>query len=405
MEILRETIRSLLSNKLRTFLSMLGIIIGIASVITVMSLGEGTTANIKETVSSLGSNVLSIYPGFSGGRGGFIAQRITSSTKYEDAQYIKDSAPHIINATPIVKGYNTLKFNDYSYSAEGVGTTPEIKDIVNMTVESGSFFTQEDIDNMSNYIVLGSTVAENLFEQTNPLGQKVYVITSTGKVAFTVIGVLKEQGSSIMLDIDNAYFMPYTTADARIFHENGNASMILAKASSEEETELAQIELDFLLYGLLGNENSYRISSQNTMLEAISQITGVMTFILVAIAAISLVVGGIGIMNIMLVSVSERTREIGIKMALGASRSRILLEFLFESIILTFIAGIIGVSLGTGLSNLIAGFAAQYDLKSITTVGSVLVSFGVSSGVGLFFGIYPARKASKLSPIEALRYE
>ncbi|BBE30747.1 ABC transporter substrate-binding protein [Tepiditoga spiralis] len=408
MEILRETYRSLFSNKLRTFLSMLGIIIGITSVITVMALGAGTTENITNSVSSLGSNVMIIFPGYSGGRGGKVASSMNYLEK-SDAENIANYAEDVIRATPVLQSNFLVQNGNLNITSTIMAGNPELFNILNLNIDSGRSFVEDDYANVKNYAIIGYTTAESLFEGKNPIGEKIYLIQKNSKlfrkIPFEVIGVLKKAGSTLMFNTDKTIFIPYSTADARLFKTNGKASMILASGVSSEKSLEAQMEVDFILNNKFGDDTSYQIMSQDSMLEVIGQITGVMNFILIAIAAISLVVGGIGIMNIMLVSVSERTREIGVKMALGAGRKRILLEFLTESIAITFIAGLIGIILGSLLSAGISSLAANLNLKAIISLKSILIAFGVSASVGLFFGIYPANKASKLSPIEALRYE
>ena len=408
MEILRETYRSLFSNKLRTFLSMLGIIIGITSVITVMALGAGTTENITNSVSSLGSNVMIIFPGYSGGRGGKVASSV-NNLKKSDAEDIEKYAKDVIRATPVLQSSFLVQNGNLNITSTVMAGNSELFKILNLNIDSGRSFVEEDYEEVKNYAVIGYDTAESLFQEESPVGKTIYLIQKNQhlfrKIPFEVIGVLKKAGSTLMFNTDKTIFIPYSTGDARLFKTNGKASMILASGISSEKSLESQMEVDFILNNKFGDDTSYQIMSQDTMLEVIGQITGVMNFILIAIAAISLVVGGIGIMNIMLVSVSERTREIGVKMALGAGRKRILLEFLTESIAITFVAGLIGIILGSLLSFGISSLAASLNLKAIISLKSILIAFGVSASVGLFFGIYPANKASKLSPIEALRYE
>jgi putative ABC transport system permease protein len=407
MEILRETFRSLLSNKLRTFLSMLGIIIGITSVIAVISLGEGTTQNLTESVSSLGSNVLIITPGRTTTRTG--DESSSYSLTYDDANNIKDFAPNIKATAPVLQGSYLLKKDDLNINSTLLSSNEDIFSILNLELLDGRFYNATDLEEKRNVVVIGYEIANELYPNESPIGKTISIMQNisnslTRKVNFEIIGVIKETGSKLLYNIDTTVLVPFSTGDARLFQSNGNVTQILASARSQELSKLAQIEIDTILYNKFGSE-SFNILSQDAILEVIGNVTGIMSFILVAIAAISLVVGGIGIMNIMLVSVSERTKEIGIKMAIGASRKRILFEFIFESIAITFIAGIIGIIFGILLSNGIASLAKEYSLSAMIGWQSILSSFGISVAVGLFFGIYPANKASKLSPIEALRYE
>lgn len=407
MEILRETIRSLISNKLRTFLSMLGIIIGITSVIAVISLGEGTTQNLTESVSSLGSNVLIITPGKTTIRAG--ASSASNSLTVDDANNIKYSAPSVRATAPVLQGSFLLKKDDLNINSTLLSTNNDIVSILKLELSKGRFYNTTDMEEKRNVIVIGHEIANELYPNESPIGKNISVMQNisnslTRKVNFEIIGVMKETGSKLLYNIDTTVLIPFSTGDARLFQSNGNVAQILASAQSQEKSKSAQIEIDTILYNKFESE-AFNIMSQDAILEVIGNVTGIMSFILVAIAAISLVVGGIGIMNIMLVSVSERTKEIGIKMAIGASRKRILFEFIFESIAITFIAGIIGIIFGILLSNGIASLAKEYSLSALISWQSILSSFGISVAVGLFFGIYPANKASKLSPIEALRYE
>ncbi|MDK2945785.1 ABC transporter permease [Geotoga petraea] len=407
MEILRETIRSLVSNKMRTFLSMLGIIIGITSVIAVISLGQGTTQNLTDTVSSLGSNVLIITPGRTTIRAGTSSSNNTLTVN--DANDIKNYAPSVKSTAPVLQGSFLLKNNDLNINSTLLSSNNDVFSILKLELSDGRFYNFEDIEQKRNVMVIGYEIANELFPNENPIGKNISVMQNvsnsfTRKINFEIIGVIKETGSKLLYNIDTTVLIPISTGDARLFQTNGNVPQILASAQSQELSNSAQIEIDTILYNKFGSE-SFNIMSQDAILDVIGNITGIMSFILVAIAAISLVVGGIGIMNIMLVSVSERTKEIGIKMAIGASRRRILFEFIFESIAITFIAGIIGIIFGILLSNGIASLAREYSLSALISWQSILSSFGISVAVGLFFGIYPANKASKLSPIEALRYE
>ena len=407
MEILRETIRSLVSNKMRTFLSMLGIIIGITSVIAVISLGQGTTQNLTDTVSSLGSNVLIITPWRTTIRAGTSSSNNTLTVN--DANDIKNYAPSVKSTAPVLQGSFLLKNNDLNINSTLLSSNNDVFSILKLELSDGRFYNFEDIEQKRNVMVIGYEIANELFPNENPIGKNISVMQNvsnsfTRKINFEIIGVIKETGSKLLYNIDTTVLIPISTGDARLFQTNGNVPQILASAQSQELSNSAQIEIDTILYNKFGSE-SFNIMSQDAILDVIGNITGIMSFILVAIAAISLVVGGIGIMNIMLVSVSERTKEIGIKMAIGASRRRILFEFIFESIAITFIAGIIGIIFGILLSNGIASLAREYSLSALISWQSILSSFGISVAVGLFFGIYPANKASKLSPIEALRYE
>ena len=408
-EIIKDAFRSFTSNKLRTFLSMLGIIIGVTAVIVVLSLGEGTRASITNMVSSLGSNILTISPGSTGGRGGQASQQLSNLLTENDVELIKESCPSIDLVTPVLQRNMSVQYGSLNESASVNGAYPEIMTIANLEIQDGRFFNEEDVAENKNVIVLGSDIAYALANTGYIVDERLYLATNIDKevykIPFRVIGVTKKTGGMGPLNYDRMVLIPYSTAKAKIFGNQSSLSSIMASAESEEVATNALYEVDQILYQKFDDENMYRILSQETILDTINQMNDLMNIFLVAIASISLLVGGIGIMNIMLVSVTERTREIGIKLAIGASRMRVLMEFLVESLLITVLAGLFGIGLGVGMSELaeIFGKATQFQTK--ITWGSVSLAFIISSSIGLFFGIYPADKASKLNPVEALRYE
>lgn len=395
MELFFESLRALNSNKLRTFLSMLGIIIGVTAVIAVIAIGTGTTEEINKTVASLGSNVIIAIPSSN------------SNFKFNFANEIENMAPNISKATGILQSSAPVSYSNNNTSSTIYASSPNIFQVLNLNIEYGREINESDFN--KNNIVIGNRIARNLFNNINPLGETVYLTHSnreiTRKIPFKIVGVIERTGSRILYDADRMIIMHYNIGDSRLFHTQGSISQIIVSAKNEFVAKNAMLELDFYLNNKFDNERAYNLISQDSILSVMNQITTMMNLLLLAIAAISLLVGGIGIMNIMLVSVTERTREIGIKMALGATRKRILTEFLIESVLITFVAGIIGIILGAALSNFIAFLAREYQLKSVVNLFAVLIAFGISTSIGLFFGIYPASKASKLSPIEALRYE
>ncbi len=409
MELFIETMRALFSNKLRTFLSMLGIIIGVTSMIAVVSIGEGATASITERVSSLGSNVFIISPGFSGGSGGRVSTALSDVLTKKDVENIAELCPDVKAVSPILQQNFTVRYSSNNAGAQVYAGYTNFFDILDLELESGRAINDEDIEEYAKVGVIGDTLCEDLFEDENPIGQTVYMTVSSGNaskiIPIQIVGKLVETGNKLMYNPDKMLIIPFSTAEGRIVNTKGNVSTILASAKDSESSDLAHLEIDQVLYMRLQDSTKYNITSQDSILGAVSEVTGIMNLFLGAIAAISLLVGGIGIMNIMLVSVSERTREIGIKKALGATRHRILLEFLVESVVITFVAGAIGVGLGIGVSKFVEFIAADYQLITRVTWGSIAVAFGSASMIGLFFGIYPASKASKLSPLEALRYE
>ncbi|HOB16157.1 MAG TPA: ABC transporter permease [Defluviitoga sp.] len=402
MEILRETFRSLFDNKLRTFLSMLGIIIGVAAVMTIIAIGDGAREEINRTVSSLGSNIIMVTSS--------IFSRFASDPlEFKDAINITTMVPGVANATGLLASSYVVEIHGKNTTATVLGVLPGFFEIMNLDVVYGRPINEEDSEELRSSAVIGYNIADKLFGRQEVIGERFNIIqtgsSGSRKITFEVVGVLKKTGSRLLFNIDDLVILPHTVADHRLFHASGRTGQILVSAIDEKSADLARMGIDFYLYRKFEDSKKYTILSQDAILDAVNQITGIFNVILVGIASISLVVGGIGIMNIMLVTVKERTREIGIKMAIGASRRRILLEFLLESVVLTVIAGIIGMILGVFLSGIIVHFGKAFGLSAVFTVKSILLSFGVSAAIGLFFGIYPANQASKLSPVEALRYE
>ncbi len=414
MEILMEAFRSLGKNKVRTFLSMLGIVIGVIAVIVAIAIGAGTTQNVTARISSLGSNVIIVIPGFSGGFGGRTAAALTTSVLNEtDVQNIKNMAPDVADVTPVLEKSFNIICQATNTVATVFGAYPDAFSILALPIQYGRLITQRDENNYSNVAVVGNTLATTLFGNQDPVGQTVYVTNGTVKTAFTIVGELQETGGKLIFDPDNMLMIPYTTASARLIQLNGGVSQILASAKSANTAADAVSEINNILYMRIANSdvyqsqnaNQYRVISQNQILSTVSQTTDVLTLLLASVAAISMIVGGIGIMNIMLVSVSERTKEIGIKMAMGATGRRIMLEFLVESMFITIVAGAIGVGFSYLIAILVTYLASGLGLMVIITWPSIALSFGVSVIIGIFFGLYPAYMASKKSPVEAVRYE
>ena len=405
MEILLEAFRSLGKDKLRTFLSMLGIVIGVIAVIVAIAIGAGTTANVTARISSLGSNVIIITPGFTGGFGGRAAMALTSVLQETDVQNIQQMAPDVADVTPILqKNFNVI-YQATNTVVTVVGAYPDTFSILDLPLQSGRLLNQNDENADANVAVIGNVIATTLFGNEYPVGQTVYVSTGGFQVPITIVGELKQTGSKLTFNPDNMLIIPYTTAAAKLIQLNGGVSQIIASAKSAQTALNAVDEINNILYMRLQNTNQYRVISQNQILSTVSQTTDVLTLLLASIAAISMVVGGIGIMNIMLVSVTERTKEIGVKMAMGATRRRIMVEFLVESMFITIVAGAIGVGLSFLIAALVTYLASGLRLTVIITWPSIVLSFGVSVAIGLFFGLYPAYLASKKSPVEALRYE
>jgi len=402
-ELIDESLSTLTLNKVRTGLAMLGVIIGIGSVITLVSLGQASQQAITSRIQSLGSNLLTVSPGsqFSGGvrSGGNVA-----TLTYDDAKEIVNSpmitTVDIVSAEYSSRAQVVAGKNNTNTSITGV--LPEYTKIRNVTISIGSFITQRNVDSMGKVAVLGPDTVTDLFgEGANPVGKTIRI---SGQV-FKVVGVTEEKGGSGFMSQDDVIYIPLTTAQKLLFGVD-HVSSISVSAINEDLMMQAQNEISSLLllrHKIRDPEQAdFRIMSQEDILSTMTEITDTFTTLLSGIAAISLVVGGIGIMNIMLVTVTERTREIGLRKALGAKREVITTQFLIEAVMITFIGGLIGTTLGIGISFV---FTGMMNLPFVLSIGSVLFAFLVSVGIGILFGWYPAQKAAKLQPIEALRYE
>ncbi len=405
MAILRIAFWALGRNKMRSALTMLGIIIGVGAVIAMVSIGQGAQAMVQDQMQSMGTNVMYVFP--SGNRGAGGARLSTGQgggLTAADVNAILGEIPIVQAATPIVNANGQLVFGNQNWYAQVRGTNEQYAEIRDWEVADGEFFTELDIVSASRVIVIGKSVADALFEGVTPIGQTVRL----RNLPFRVIGVLEERGQTGMgQDQDDTVLMPYTAAQKKLLGQSiPRINQIMLRTVSQSATLVA----DTLITDLLrqrhnigqGQEDDFRIGNLTEIADAAEQTTLVMTLLLGSIAAISLLVGGIGIMNIMLVSVTERTREIGIRMAVGSRPGYIRLQFLAESIILSMAGGLIGVVLGSGLSYAVGEFLGWSTLVS---VASVSISFGFAAAVGVFFGYYPAHKAAGLDPIDALRYE
>jgi len=390
-EMFKEAMRSLLHNKMRSFLSMLGIVIGVMAVIIVLSLGNGATYSVKNQIESIGSNVFFVM----------VKRSKYGNLTVNDLEKIKLEANYLVDITPSFSGNGNFKYNKNEISTQFYAANPDFINIFGLRTKNGRLINDLDFDGGLKVAVLGSYVAEQLFGSEDPIGKEIKLYINNRFLPLKIIGILEETGSKLFLNVDNTVFIPYSTVEQRLLKLDV-VNQFLAKAKSSDEVENAKNELEMFLFSKLKDENAYYILSQDEMLDTINQITGMLNITLGAIAAISLLVGGIGIMNIMLVSVTERTREIGIKKAIGATNSNVMLQFLTESLILTFSAGIIGIVFGILFSNFIGRFI---DVTPYFRIDQVVLSFITAGFIGLFFGIYPAIKASKLNPVDALRYE
>jgi putative ABC transport system permease protein len=401
LEMLKEAFRSIVHNKLRTALSMIGIIIGVAAVIGVVSVAEGTSRSIRQSLTSIGSNLILVSPGFTRGAGGRAATALTEVLEKEDADRIAQLCPSVKYVTPIQQGNFIVQYERQNSMATIMAARSVLFDMINVKLSQGEFFDESDEKAKRRVAVVGKEVADELFPNGDALGQNIRITSGSIRQTYVVIGVLEKSGNLLFLNPDRSILVPFASAENRLFRRK-NVSMIVAQAISENMASQAVSEIDSVLFEKFQNEDRYRIVSQDALLETINQTMAMLSFMLGSIAGISLLVGGIGIMNIMLVTVTERTREIGVRKAIGASRRHILLQFLLESIVLTFVAGLLGIAAGFGLSRIIASIGS---IQTAVTPTVVLIAVSVSVMVGLFFGVWPAMRASKLDPVEALRYE
>ncbi|HON54336.1 MAG TPA: ABC transporter permease [Bacteroidales bacterium] len=401
--LIKISFRALMNNRLRGFLTMLGVIIGVASVIAMLAIGQGSKASIKNQISEMGSNLIMIQPG----NGQFGGVRLSASSmqtlKLADYQRVANEAQYISRCSPIVSSSGQIIYGSNNAPSTITGVNTEYLEIRQYKVNQGEMFTDDDIKGMKKVCVVGTTIVKNLFSNgEDPLGK----VIRFNKTPFKIIGILESKGyNSMGMDQDDIILAPYSTVQKRILAIT-YINSIFASAISEELTDAATESISAILREnhkiREGEEDDFHVRSQEELATMMSSTSDIMTILLACIAGISLLVGGIGIMNIMYVSVTERTREIGLRMSIGAKDIHILLQFLIEAILISVTGGLIGVILGIGsaaMIKFIIGWPVQVQLFS------VLISFLVCSLTGVFFGWYPAKKASKLDPIEALRYE
>jgi len=395
-----------MAYKARSLLTMLGIIIGIGAVIIMISVGQGANVSIQEQINDLGSNMLMIFSGSSkrgGVRGGHGS---IPSLRVKDAEAIARECPAVLHVTHVTAQTAQLVTGKKNWGTSVYGTTADYPLVRDWPIKDGQFITKQHIRSASSVAVLGRTVAENLFEHGEEIvGQRIRI----KNFPFRIIGILSSKGSDPRgRDQDDTVFVPYTTLSRKLRGRKlpGVVHFIGVSAQSKELVSEAKREVEELLRQrhriLPGAEDDFRVRTLNEFAEMAHKTTGIMTLLLTAVAAISLAVGGIGIMNIMLVSVTERTREIGIRMAVGTRERDVLIQFLVEAVTMSIVGGFFGTVLGIGASKLIAVLAGW---MTIISIGSILLATIFSGAVGIFFGFYPARKASRLDPIEALRYE
>ncbi|MBW2091427.1 MAG: ABC transporter permease [Deltaproteobacteria bacterium] len=410
MEILitafRLAVRALFAYKVRSLLTMLGIIIGIGSVIVMFSIGRGANASIQKQINDLGTNMLMIFSG-SSKKGGVRAGYGTKPTlTVKDALAIERECPAVLHSSYLISRNVQVVNGKTNWGTKGYGVSPNFVVVRNWPLKEGQFLTTQHLKSASSVVVLGSSVAENLFEPGEEiLGRQVRI----KNFPFRVIGILEPKGRTPNgQDQDDVVFVPYTTHVRRLIGRRlpGIVHYIGVSAQSKQLVPEAKREIEELLRQrhriLPGQDDDFTIRTLDEFSAMAAKTTGTMTLLLTAVAAVSLIVGGIGIMNIMLVSVTERTREIGIRMAVGARERDVLIQFLVESITMSFAGGLLGTILGIASSKVISGMA---EWPTIITADSILLATLFSGAVGIFFGFYPARKASRLDPIEALRYE
>ncbi len=411
-EALRIAATGLFANRLRSGLTMLGILIGVAAVILLVAVGNGASVQINNQIQSLGANVIYVYPANARGAGGVSQGFGTAATLTQadvDALNSHQQDPDVVVAIPITTSAGVITYQNQNYFAPTTGTTTDFPQVRNYQLAEGSFFTADDLAARHRVVVIGQTVATNLFGTADPVGQTIKI----SRQSFRVIGVFASKGGTGFGSQDNVVVTPITTVWAYLSGARGKViSQIVASATSASTVSQAETEITTILLQRHQisdpSQADFQLQSQQDILNQANSIATALTLVLGAIAGISLIVGGIGIMNIMLVTVTERTREIGIRKAIGARRSDVLMQFLIEAMVLSGLGGALGIAVGALIATelpRIPAVASSSFPAPVVSAPSVLLAFGVSVGIGLFFGIYPANRAAGLHPIEALRYE
>ncbi len=400
-ENLRSAARSLWQNRMRAFLTALGILIGVGAVIAMVSVGRGATVQVQQRIEALGSNLLTVIPGSASERGVRQGFGSVSTLTYQDAEAIKQSVSWVAGVAPEASSRQQIRYRKNNWSTNVVGTSTDYPLVRNWPLAEGTFFSEADYRAGRTVVVLGRVLVTNLFGEEDPLGKTIRI----GDTSFKVIGVLEARGGSSFFSQDDTAVIPFTTMYVRFRRQNDVRSIGVAVTDKQHMNQVRD-EIDSLLRArhriAAGAEADFTIVSQEDILSTVAGVSQTMTLLLASIAGISLLVGGIGIMNIMLVSVTERTREIGVRKALGARRQDILAQFLTEAVILSGAGGFLGWALGWLAANIISKVGS---LPVSINVGTVALALGFSVAVGIFFGIYPARKASRMDPIQALRFE
>lgn len=406
LELIGIAWQSIIANRLRSTLTCLGIIIGIAAVITLLAIGQGAKVEADKQIQALGTNIIFLRAGAASTGHVSMGMGTAATLTWEDGKAIKETCPTVDNMAPGNMTQQQVQFGNMNTSTTICATTPDYTDVRNFKPEQGRFFSEDELEHNARVCVLGQTVASNLFVDTNPIGQEVLIRGEN----FQVIGLMEKKGATQFMDMDDQVFIPLTTGYHRLFGLKAvtghNVNWVTIKAKTDEDVIPAQFQITNVMR--LRHkirppfQDDFILRTQKEFLQTAESVTGIFTVLLGSTAGISLLVGGIGVMNIMLVSVTERTREIGIRKALGARPSDILWQFVIEATVLTLSGGLTGIAIGLGASWAVNNFAKW---TTVVTPESVLLSFVVSLIVGLFFGIYPARRAAKLDPIAALRSE
>jgi len=402
---IKISLRALQTNKIRSGLTILGIVIGVGAVIAMLAIGNGARQQITDQISSIGSNILIVRSGSSSSGGVRMGAGTQPTLTLLDAEAIVKECPSVAEAAPVITGGVQAINGNRNWPTTATGSTSSILEVRDWQVAEGRTITDQDVRSAAKVCILGQTVVDNLFTDPNPIGKVIRI----KNMPFMVVGMLASKGQSSMgQDQDDVIIIPVTTAQKKLFGASfpGMVGTIVVKANSAQETKLASQEIDDLLRRRhhigLKKDPDFSVQDLTQLLQMVEQSTRTMTILLGAIASISLLVGGIGVMNIMLVSVAERTREIGIRMAVGAKSMDIRLQFLVEALTLSLIGGIIGIILGAIGAKVVS---VKSGWTAVVSLSSILMSFGFSGFVGIFFGFYPAYKASLLNPIDALRYE
>ena len=399
LDLFKMALRSLIANTMRTFLTALGMIIGVASVISMISIGEGARQQTLSTIEKFGTNIITIKPGRKKNR--HVSSDTVKTLMLSDAEAIEKNVPLITGVAAQVYRSAQLKYGSKNTNTTVRGTGEQYLKLSNYTIERGRYFSKEEVRSIRKVAVIGSTVLKNLFGDSNAIGKKIKVSGNN----YLIIGSTKPKGALSWFDPDDQIFIPVTTAQKRLFGLH-HIQSIDVQAKKMEELEAIKKDIDLLLrvrHGIHeGEDSDFHVQNSSQWLNSWGDAAKTFTYLLGGIAGISLLVGGIGIMNIMLVSITERTKEIGIRMAIGAKKREIMEQFLIESVLISFIGGGLGILLGVIISQTVSKIGGW---DTIVSTQSIILAFGFSVGIGIFFGFYPARKAANLNPIDALRYE